>query len=368
MKSLKIGFIGIIGSTLLLIAGCGEKGTSTKEASASTPPVQVTVSPTPAPAGQWVEVVRGDMQEYVPAVGSFRARQTTQIGSQVSGRVLEVLVDVGDIVKKDQELVRLDPVLFQLETAQASARLDAAKVALADAQLNYTRMKNLWEKPSGSQQPSVSRKLFDDAKLKFEATTAEVKQAESAMKYAEQRLKETVIRAPYEAIVAKRMVDPGEPVTAAPATYLLVVQEVGTLDLEFSLPQGMLSRIKAGTPFKFQVEGVSGNGDSGTIATLFPAIDEATRSVRYRAHIQNPGLKYHPGMLAQIQVLSREAKNVLVVPRKAVTQTATGWQVQISNDGKPTTKSIRVGLISDERVEVLEGLKQGDKVFIPSGS
>lgn len=92
---------------------------------------------------------RGTIRQLVPAVGSFRARQTTRLGAQVSGRVLAVLVDVGERLKKDQELIRLDPALFQIERAQREAELEAAKVALAEAELNYTRMKNLWEKPEG---------------------------------------------------------------------------------------------------------------------------------------------------------------------------------------------------------------------------
>jgi membrane fusion protein (multidrug efflux system) len=308
------------------------------------------------------------MQEYVPAVGSFRARQTTQIGSQVSGRVQEMLVDVGDVVKKGQELVHLDPVFFQLEVAQAQARLEAAQAALTDAGLNYNRMKNLWEKPAGQGQASISRKLFDDAKLKFDASTAEVKQGESSLKYSQERLKETIIRAPYNAVVSKRLVDPGEPITSAPATYLLTIQEVDTLDLEFSLPQAMLSSIEIGTPLKFEVEGIRDGKGMGTVATIYPAIDEATRSFRCRAHIQNPNLKFRPGLLAQVQVLKRQAKNTLVLPRQAVTQTATGWEVNVSNNGQPTPKNVNVGLITDDRIEILDGLQPNDQIFVHTGS
>jgi len=367
MKRIHIALISLLSLTPLFIAGCGGKGSTVKDAAASTV-TPTPVSPTPAPTGKWIKVTRGDMQEYVPAVGSFRARQTTQIGPQVSGRVQEMLVDVGDIVKKDQELVRLDPVFFNIEVAQAQARLDSAKAAIIDAELNYTRMKNLWEKPAGQGQASISRKLFDDAKLKFDAATAELKLAESGLNYSRERLKETVIRAPYNAVVSKRLVDIGEPVTSAPTTYLLTIQEVDTLDLEFSLPQAMLSNIEIGTPLKFEVEGIRDGRGSGTIATIFPAIDEATRSFRCRAHIVNPNLKFRPGLLAQVQVLKRQARNTLVLPRQAVTQTATGWEVNVCNNGQPTPKNINVGLISDDRVEILNGLQPNDQVFIRTGS
>ncbi len=356
----------IAGSGLLLVAGCG------KSEANPNPPKGVTAGKktTPEvslPKGSWVTVKRENIREFVPAVGSFQARKNTQMGSQVSGRVDKVLVEVGDLVKKDQELIRLDPTFFDIEVAQRKAELQAAKVAMTDADLNFNRMKNLWEKPNSKEPPSVPRKMFDDARLKLEATTAQFQQAQHGLRYAEQRLRETVVRAPYDGVVSKRMVDPGQPVTATPATSLVEVQEVGTLDLDFSLPQNMLGNIKVGTPFEFEVEGIENGRGTGTIALIFPAIDEATRSFRCRAWIQNPGLKYHPGLLAQIRVLNREMKNSLVVPRKAMVQTATGWQAVVSNDGHNSIRSLKVGLVTDNRVEILGGLNEGNKVFLPDG-
>lgn len=357
---------------LVVFGGCGGEKESSAEgvgpSAGPVRPVSAAVSPAAAPNGAWVKAVRGEVKDYVPAVGSFRARRITQIGSQVSGRVEEVLVDVGDVVKKDQVLVRLDPVFFDIEVAQARAKLEAAKAALADAELNYRRMKNLWDKPTSGGPPSVSRKLYDDAKLRVDATTADHRQAVQAVRYAEQRRKETEVRAPYDAVVCKRLVDPGEPVTAAPATYLLVIQEVGTLDLEFSLPQSLLSIIRVGTPVEFEVEGISDGKGVSTIAIIFPAVDEATRSVHCRAYVPNPGLKYRPGLLAQVRVLSRAVHDALVVPRPAVTQTATGWQVLVSNDGHPVPRAVSVGVVTEDRVEVTGGLEKGAEVFVPAGN
>jgi membrane fusion protein (multidrug efflux system) len=289
------------------------------------------------------------------------------MGSQVSGRVEKVLVEVGDLVKKDQELLCLDPTFFNIEVAQRKSELQAAQVAMTDAELNFNRMKNLWEKPNSKEPPSVSRKIYDDARLKFEATTAQYQQAQHGVRYAEQRLRETVVRAPYDAVVSKRMVDPGQPVTATPATSLIEVQEVATLDLDFSLPQNMLGNIKVQTPFEFEVEGIENGKGTGTIALIFPVIDEATRSFRCRAWIQNPDLKYRPGLLAQIRVLNREIKNSLVVPRKALIQTATDWRAVVSNDGHISTRALNVGLVTDTLVEILGGVREGHKVFVPEG-
>lgn len=361
------------GSALLLVAGCNRTDATTKPEPVSPAPAVPAVKTAEAeadvnlPKGSWAEARRQSVREFVPAIGSFLPRKNTQLGSQVSGRVEKVFVEVGDHIKTGQELVRLDPTFFEIEFTQRKAELQGAKVAMADAELNFNRMKNLWEKPSSSGPPSISRKLYDDARLKLEATTAQFNQAQEGVRYTEQRLRETIIRAPYDAVVSKRMVDPGQPVTATPATFLLEIQEVKTLNLDFSLPQNMLAQIKVGTPFEFEVEGIENGKGTGKIAIVFPAVDEATRSFHCRAYIDNPNMKYHPGLLAQIRVLSREIQEAVVVPRRAVVQTATNWVTIVSTDGHSSTRTLRVGVVTDQVVEVLEGLKPGDKVFIPAG-
>jgi len=357
------------------------------------------------PPGDWVVVQRRALQQFTPAVGSFRARQTTSLGPQVAGRVLDVLVDVGDIVQTGQELVRLDPELFQIEVGQRSADLETshakargaeetlktlhadvqvAKAALAEAELEYNRMKSLWEKPSG-ETPSIPKQRYDAAFFAFEQAKARhraaesrvseqeakvkemaagVKQAEEALRHTQERLDETIIRAPYDAIVTKRLVDPGEPVTATPITHLLEVQDIAALYLEFSLPQELLTAVRAATPVAFDTEGVDDEDGVGEIAIVFPAIDEATRSFRCRAIVQNTARKYRPGMLCRVQAVSREVLDALAIPRAALKPTATGWKATVSNDGHPVDRPVEVGLLTDEWAEIKDGLREGDKVLL----
>ncbi len=308
-----------------------------------------------------VAVRRGTLRSFTPAIGSFRAHQKTQLGSQVSGRVQEVLVDVGDIVRAGQVLVRIDPVFFQIEVAQRQADLEAAKVTRTDAELNFTRMRNLWEKPEGGA-PSIPQKSYDDSKAHLDEAAARERQAEQALQYAGGRLKETEIRAPYDAVVTARMVDPGEPVTSAPIVYLVEVQEVARLDLEFSLPQEMLSRIQPGTAVGFDVEGVEGIAGEGPIERVYPTVDEATRSFRCRVLVDNGAGRYRPGLLARVRVAREAREGVLILPETALTPVAGGWEVVLDNE-KKEHRAIRVGLETEEEVEVLEGLSEGERVM-----
>lgn len=357
----------------LMLTGCEGKEKTTQAASTAETPELTAPTPVTSQAaatgpaaevqGAWVPVVRGTVKDFVPAVGSFQPRQRTTIGSQVSGRVLEVLVDVGDRVKKGQELVRLDPAFFQIECQQNKAMLDGAIIARQDAEINYTRMKNLWEKP-GNEPPSISKKLYDDAKLLYNRACSKVNEAQAAMSYSKQRYAESVIRSPYDGVVTRRMVDPGEPVTAAPTTYLLELQEVDTLELDFSLPQKMLASVGKGDEFEFTVEGIDKGTGCGTIAVVFPTIDENTRSFKCRAYIDNARGRFCAGLLANVRVVDRVAKDVLTLPRRTLTQTATGWQVSVLENGKRTLRDVEVGIMMDERVEIRSGLTPGENVLV----
>ncbi len=326
------------------------------------------VPATPAiPKGEWTEVTKQALKRVTPAVGTLKARQTAQLGSQVNGRVASVSVDVGSAVKKGQELLRLDSTFFDIELQQARAELEASKAAQGDAQLNYERMKNLWVKPDGSQ-PSIPRKSYDDAKAAFDSASARLEKARGALAYSEQRLKESTIRAPFDGVVTARLVDPGEPVTSTPVTHVLEVQEISTLELEFSLPQEMLSRVKKGLPVEFDVEGDARRDQKGTIDLVYPGVNEATRSFRCRVLIDNRKGELHPGALAQVRVMDAGSDQALVIPRKALSSDGGSWKVLKQVDGKPVTQKIETGLVTDEIAEITNGLAPGDKVLVPENA
>lgn len=345
-------------------AGCRPDGGADPAAPPAPAPPPAGSPKSPASPGSWVEARRKGLRRHAVAVGTFRPRQATRVGPQVSGRVKEVLVDVGTPVRRDQELVHLDPVLFELERDMRRADLEAARVALAEAQLHFDRMKNLWEKPSG-ETPSIPRKLYDDALSRRDSASARLQQAEAALRHAEERLRETSIRAPYDGVVSRRFVDAGEPVTSMPVTPLVEVQETGVLELQFSLPQDLLRSVRPGAEVEFEVEGIPESGGKGTIKVVFPALDESTRSFRCRVLVDNASGRYRPGLLARVRATEEEIPDALVVPRPALAETAEGWQVWVSGGNGPEPRPVRVGAVTEEEAEIREGLEAGERVLVP---
>lgn len=341
-----------------LAGGCGRAG----DGAPSGEPVRE--APAAAPEGTWVPVRRATVRQFARASGSLAPRRLVHLGPQVSGKVLEVLADVGDTVREKQELVRLDPELFRIEVARKKADADAAQTEVDQAHLNLTRMKNLWEKPEG-QEPSIPKKLLDDAQARADAAAARKAQAAAGLAEAEEKLRHTVVRAPWDGVVSARFVDPGEPVTSTPVSHLLEIQDVATLELEFPLPQELLAQVKIGTAFEFEADGVPGAPVAGVVDTIRPAMDRETRSFWCRAIVDNAEGRFHPGLHVGVRVVERTVDRALVVPREALKETVEGWTVTVRAAGGAETRAVKTGLTGPEGVEILEGLGEGDSVLVP---
>ena len=249
------------------------------------------------------------------AIGTIYPQYKSTIGSQVTGRLQDVFVHVGDKVKKGQPLAKIDTVFFRIDFAQKDSALKAAKLELADSELNLNRMKKLWDKPEG-ETPSIPQKRFDDAKTKYEQALISVTLAEDHLKRAKVQLQEALIKAPFDGVVTKRYVDPGESITAAPSTKIVELQCVSSVYIEFAIPQLELSRVSTGSPVKLELDGAKATDIFANIDLVYPDIDEATRSVKCRVYIRDVKEELRPGSLVKVQIFPLPLPQVVVQPEE----------------------------------------------------
>lgn len=240
-------------------------------------------------------------QPSLSVVGNLYPSTACKIGSQVPGRVEEVFVEVGDSVKKGQPLIQLDKKQFEIDFVQKEALVQSAKNELQDAEINYNRMKKLWEKPAG-EAPTISQKKFEESKLRYEQAKTQLVQGEQELKRAKLRLSEATIRASFDGVVTDRLVDPGETIANIPSTYLIEIQSTNPLFLEFSIPQIYLKTVKVGTPITFEVEGAEKPKYYAKVDLIYPNVDETTRTVKYRAIVDNSSQELRPGSLAKVEI------------------------------------------------------------------
>jgi membrane fusion protein (multidrug efflux system) len=311
---------------------------------------------------QTARVTRGEVYQVVPAVGSLFARQTTRIASQVNGRVQEVLVDVGDTVKKGQPLITLDPAFFEAETAQRRAALQAANVMVKQSKLKYERMEELW---NNGVEPATTQQMRDDARSAYDLALAQAEQARQGLRYAETQQNEATIRAPYDGIITDRLVDPGEQVNSMFITHLLEIQEISTIELLFTMAQEYFAVVREGMPVTFSISGAAGETGKGVIDRVYPAVDQASRSFRCRALVDNADLRLRPGLLVEVGVVLDTVADALVVPRNAIFQTAAGPAVRVRvAEQNFEERPVKTGLSAFDRVQIVEGVQEGDEVLI----
>jgi RND family efflux transporter MFP subunit len=241
----------------------------------------------------------GVEHQHLYTIGTVCARQKSTLGSVVSGRVEEVLVEVGDRVEKGQPLLRLDPRFFTIALAEAEASVQSAKVELEDAMRNYERMKKLFERPSGPS-PVISQKRLEDSETRCNQARAGLARAEEVGRRAKQQLNEASIVAPYSGIITKRYVHPGEPVTATPVTKLLEIVSIDAPYVEFSVPQVQGANVGVGTVVTMRIEGKQDHELTAPIELMYPDVDEKTRSTKCRASL--PSGELRPGALVRIVV------------------------------------------------------------------
>lgn len=241
--------------------------------------------------------------QHLYTIGTVCARNKSSLGSVVSGRVEEVLVEVGDKVQKGQVLLRLDPRFFAIALAEAEATVQSAKVERDDATRNYERMKKLFERPSGPS-PVISQKRLEDAEARYNQAQAGLARAEEMYNRAQQQLKEATIIAPYSGVITKRYVHPGEPVNATPVTKLLEIVSTETPYVEFSVPQVQGTTVRVGTVVTVRVEGKQNQELTAPIELIYPDVDEKTRSTKCRASL--PSGELQPGALVRVIVALKE--------------------------------------------------------------
>ena len=232
-----------------------------------------------------------------PVTGTLYPLMTTNISAQVGGRVMEVMVNVGDFVEKDQVLLKLDPFVYENEHKKFLLAGELAKVSFEEAELEYRRMKNLWENPTG-EGSAISKKQHDDALTRFKQKKLQLDCALVDLEHSNRKLEEACVKAPYRGVITKRFVDPGEAVTTTPIVNLFEIVDASKLIFEFALPQEMADLTSPGLSISDEEGSVIGR-----IETIIPQIDPSNRSFRCRMVMDNGALKHKPGayFTAQLQ-------------------------------------------------------------------
>ena len=281
---------------------------------------------------------RGNLTLNVTANGTLKPTSSVDIGSELSGTVKSVLVDVNDQVKKGQVLIELDTAKLQdtvqssragLASAQASVQLAAATTKEAKANLaRYEEVSRL----SGGKVPSATeldgaRATYDRAVASEASARAAVTEAQATLSTAETNLAKVSIRSPINGMVLSRAVDPGNAVAASlqAVTLLTIAEDLTKMRVEASVDEADVGSMRVGQKANFTVSAYPSRRYPATVTRVAYGSTKTDNVITYTAllDVNNQDMSLRPGMTAVATIAATERNNVLLVPNTSLRFTPT---------------------------------------------
>ncbi len=292
---------------------------------------------------------RGDIQSSISASGSLSPVNEVEIGSVISGLVLEVLVEENDEVKQGQILARINPESINQQIAKYTAQLNSAKAqlkaseqTLKDKKWNYDRLQELYNATNGAS-PSLlelqnAKTNYTSARADVDIKRASIAEIQTSIESAKIDLKNSEIISPVDGIVLTRNVEVGQSVAASfqAPTLFKVAENLEEMQLYASISEADIGKVKEGQEVTFSVDAYpdrifhakvnrvnfgSGDGSSSSSSSSNSSSSSSSSSIIiYRAKIEvdNKSLLLRPDMSATADIVTAKAENALLVPSSAL--------------------------------------------------
>lgn len=377
-----------LASALLLFGGCRRREAS----AAPNAPVE-----SKARAVRVISAAERDVEHGIIANGILVAHDQAALSVKVAGRLEDIPVDVGTVVKQGETIAQIQRRDWELKVqqakaavAQARARLGLpleglddsieikdtsgvkeARAQLEEQQKNRDRIAKLNEQKILSQSEletaeaayQVAINKYEDALQETNTRKAMLAQRRAELNIAEQQLSDTQIRAPFNGVVQERKASPGEYLMEG--AILASVVRVDPIRLRLEVPEREAVTVRQGQRVNFRVDGDT-NVYHGKIDRLSPAIAQDNRMLQLEADIANDG-RLRPGAFVRAEIFTTTAPAIML-PRNAVVSFAGIEKVFLFENGKAAERRVTTGRVLGNEIEVIKGIKPGESVIIDPGS
>ena len=369
-------------------------------------PAQATFEPS-----RLATVEQDTMVRSVVATGKVEPISKVEIKSKANGIIERLHVDVGDVVKAGDVLAELDKENLLARVREASANVQAAEAALlaAKAQLEKNRVEA--EGPDVefarraakraedlATQKLVAQSEFDTAQSAYELAVnrqkvakgqlvvsqakvseagAQVAQARASLERAEEELRNATIRAPIAGMVLTRDIEVGSPVSSilnlgANATLVMTLGDIKEVFVRGKVDEADIGQVRFEQPARISVETFKDRKFDGKVTLISPmgAEKDNVTTFEVKVSIDNPGNELKANMTANAEIILEERPNALIVPEAALSYDASRQaSVDLFDPSQPTSRRkvpVKVGISNGTRAQLVEGVKKGDKVILPS--
>src|SRR6266536_2676502 len=337
---------------------------------------------------QTTAVSRGAITQAVTATGTLNPVVNVQVGSQVSGNVAKLFADFNSQVKAGQVVAQIDPALFQATVTQTEGDLASAQAALELAKVNAKRTQDLFARKTSSQAD------LDQAMANLHQAEANAKINQGALDKAKADLDHCTITSPIDGVVISRSVDVGQTVAAslqAPVIFQ-IANDLTKMQIDANVAEADVGVLEVGQDVDFTVDAFPMRTFHGKVVQVRNAPITVQNVVTYDTVIgvSNPDLKLKPGMTANVSIIAASKNKVLQIknaalryrpadatsgeigsrsPAPAGSRGGAGRErrtsertVYVLPGSQPKPVQIKTGISDGVVTEVVEGLKEGDRV------
>jgi RND family efflux transporter MFP subunit len=304
-------------------------------------------------------VTRRDLVELLIVRGAIVAvpNEDVKISALVPGRVMSMKAAEGDAVAAGQVVAEIDPRPFEDQRRQVLAGQNQAKAALENARLNLARTERLFEKGI------AAGKEVEDARAQLATAEAGIEEAAAALNTADRQLSRTHVTSPIAGQVVRRLVNVGEQVDGTAAQPLIEVANLDRVELGANVPAEHLRHVRLRQSAVVSSDAYPDRTFPGEVIAIAPAVDQTTNAALARIRVANTDHLLKVGMFAQSRLPIQERRGVLAVPPSAVSKTDEGAFVYVVSGEDATRTPVKLGLETSDGVEILSGVKDGQKVL-----
>ena len=312
------------------------------------------------------------------ASGYVVARRKAVVSAKIQGRLSELRVEEGSVVREGEILAKLESLDYEASVARARAAVQRAEADLGE----YRRQLRLSE--DLARQKIVSEDQREAAASRVKIAEAQVAQAAADQAFAEAQLQNTVIRAPFGGVVVKKMAEVGESVAPIPpgvnistsSGAIVALADLATLEVEADVAEANVAKVASGQPAEVTVEAIPDRRYKAVLRQVIPTADRTKATVQVKVTILDKDKDLKPEMSAKVTFLEPEkeqkaetaaAQPVVLVPRAAVVTRDGKSTVFLVRDGQAQARAVVLGTERQGQVIVKDGLKGGETIVAKPG-
>jgi len=303
------------------------------------------------------QVERGSITSELTFTGDILPIQQTNIYSRVTGNIQKLYVDIGDYVSAGKTLALIDQSTFVQSVKQTEGLLNQAKATHLNNQVNYERLRILFEKGL------TSKGDLDNAETLVKVSEAQVQTAQANYNTARLQLSYCSISAPFSGYITKKYLDQGSLVSSGTSNSIFLLANISKLKIMVNVLEKDIPLLEGVKNVTIKADAYPNEEFTGVFKKMSQSVDLSTRTMPVEVDIENKGNVLKPGMFARVELVLDKHDNVIKVPLQCVRKDEKGSFVfMVSSESSAVKIYVTTGIQSDNMVEIVTGLSDTDKV------